>query len=136
MNHFRLTVLTAERPFYDGNCVSLVFPTVDGLYGILAGHTDFIGAVLPGVIKITEEHGKEIIAAVSEGIVKVENNEVLILADTAELPEEIDYNRAKAAAAEAQEKIIQRKSIQDYHLAQAKMSRAISRMKVKDYEAR
>lgn len=134
MNSFPLTVLAAEKPFYEGKCVSLIIPTVEGLYGIQAHHSNIIGAVVPGTLKIMSDDGAEIIAAVSEGIVKVENNEVLILVDTVELPEEIDENRAKRAAEQAKEAILQKKSTQDYYMAQAKMSRAINRLRVKKYQ--
>lgn len=133
MNTFTLTVLAAEKPFYTGDCLSLVIPTLDGQYGILAGHTNMISAIVPGMLKFTAPDGEETIAAVSEGMIKVENNDVLLLVDTAERPEEIDANRAKRAAEQAKEAILQKKSIQDYKAAQARMARAISRLRVKGH---
>lgn len=132
MNTFTLTVLAAEKPFFNGECVSLVIPTVNGQYGIQANHSNMIGAVVPGTMKITTPDGEEMLAAVSEGLAKIENNQVLLLVDTAERPEEIDVNHAKRSAAEAKEAMLQKKSIQDYHAAQAKMARAISRLRVKN----
>ena len=35
---FHLDILAASVPFYRGDCVSLVLPTTDGEYGILADH--------------------------------------------------------------------------------------------------
>ncbi len=131
MNEFSLNVLATERTFYDGKCISLVVPTVDGMYGIQANHYNIIGAVVPGTLKITTPEGKEIIAAVSEGLMKVEDNSVLILVDTAELPEEIDANHARHTLEEAKEALLQKKSFQDYYAAQAKLARAINRLKVK-----
>ncbi len=133
MNTFSLKVLAAEKPFYEGECMSLVIPTDDGQYGIQAKHNNMIAPIIPGLLKVVKSNGEEKIAAVSEGIVKVENNHVLILVDTIELPEEIDENRAKRAAERAKEAILQKKSIQDYYAAQAKMARAIGRLKVKKY---
>lgn len=132
MNTFTLKMLAAEKPFYEGECVSLVIPTINGQYGILAHHSNMIAAIIPGMLKFTAPDGEETIAAVSEGLVKMEDNNVLILVDTAERPEEIDENHAKRSAAAAKEAILQKKSIQDYHAAQAKMARAISRLKVKN----
>lgn len=133
MKEFTLTVLAAEKPFYEGDCTSLVIPTLDGQYGVLAGHSNMIAAIVPGMLKITAPSGEETIAAVSEGLVKIENNDVLLLVDTAERPEEIDVNRAKRAAEEAKEAILQKKSIQDYKAAQARMARAINRLRVKGH---
>jgi F-type H+-transporting ATPase subunit epsilon len=92
-----------------------------------------IAAIVPGTLRIvTPENGEEI-AAVSEGIIKVENNTVLILVDTIERPEEIDENRAKRAMEESKEAILQKKSIKDYYSAQARLTRAVNRLKTKHY---
>ena len=131
MNTFDLKILAAEKPLYEGDCISLVIPTIRGQYGIQAMHYNMTSAIVPGLLKLTLPDGSDIIAAVSDGIIKVEDNRVLILVDTAERPEDIDENRAKRAAAEAQEALLQKKSIQDYHAAQAKMARAINRLRVK-----
>ena len=133
MNTFKLRVLAAEKPFYEGDCISLVIPTINGQYGILAMHYNMTSAIVPGVLKITTPDNEEIFAAVSEGIVKVEDNAVLLLVDTAERPEEIDQNRARRSEEMAKEAILQKKSIQDYHAAQAKMARAINRLRVKKH---
>lgn len=133
MNTFTLEVLAAERTFYSGPCKSLVIPLSDGQYGIQANHSNTFAAIVPGELKITLPDGQEMIAAVSQGMVKIENNHVLILVDTAERPDEIDENRAKNSAAQAKEAILQKKSIQDYYAAQAKMARAINRLRVKKH---
>ena len=131
MRQFELNILAAEKPFFQGMCKSLIVPISDGQYGIQAGHSNMIAAVVTGTVKIIDADDNEIVAAVSDGMVKVEDNEVLLLVDTAERPEEIDENRAKRSAAEAKEAILQKKSIKDYYAAQAKMARAINRLKVK-----
>lgn len=134
MNEFKLVVFAAEKPFFEGDCISLVFPTVDGQYGIQAKHSNMIAAIVPGELRITTPTGLQAIAAVSEGLIKVENGQVLLLVDTAERPEEIDVNQAKHSIEQAKEAILQKMSIQDYHAAQAKMARALSRLRVKSHE--
>ncbi len=136
MNAFSLTVLAAEKPFYEGECVSLVFPTVNGQYGIQAGHNNMIAAVVPGELKFTMPSGEVAFAAVSEGLVKVESGKVLILVDTAERPEEIDENRARHSAEQAKEAILQNKSIQDFYEIQSRMARAVGRLRVKNHQSR
>lgn len=101
MNAFLLTILAAEKPFFEGECISLVLPTVGGQYGIQAGHNNMIAAVVPGEFKFTAPNGVITIAVVSEGLVKVEGGKVLLLVDTAERPEEIDANRARHSAEQA-----------------------------------
>lgn len=137
MNFFQVYILAADCAFYEGPCESLIVPTLQGQYGILPNHSNMIGAVIPGTLiyKLPEEPDKQ--AAVSAGLVKVENNEVLVLVDSAERPEDIDENRAKRAADEAKEAILQKKSIQEYRSAQAHLARAINRLRVKNsYECK
>ena len=127
---FHLRVLAADRPFYEGMCVSLTVPAVDGSMGILAGHSNTIAALVPGAMSVTLPSGERRTAAVSGGLIKVENNEVLVLADSAERPEEIDTNRAKRAEAKAREALLQKQSIQEYKFTRATLARAINRLRV------
>jgi len=131
MNSFQVSVLASDKVFYEGACVSLVFPTIDGLYGVQAHHRNMITAIVPGTLVFHTPDGNAQVAAISEGMIRVENNHVLILADTIERPEEIDANRARRDAEAAREAILQKKSIQSYHSAKARMARALNRLKVK-----
>ena len=99
--------------------------------GILAGHCDIISAVVPGKMTYRVPGGENQIAAVSGGLVKVEDGEVLVLVDSAERPEEIDANRAREAAAAAKEAMLQKRSIREFHAAQMTLARATVRLKVK-----
>ena len=134
METFQLEILAADRPFYKGPCQSMRVPISDGQYGILAHHRDVIAALVPGTLHLCLPDGTEQIAAVSQGLIKVENNHVLILADTIERPEEIDANRARREAEEAREAMLQKQSVQSYHSAQARMARALNRLKVKEQQ--
>ena len=129
MNTFTLKILAAERVFYDGTCVSLTVPTLDGLYGVLARHEDVILAIVPGTLTVRTDEGDEIVAAVSGGILKMEDNEALLLADTVERADEIDERRAERAAASAKAELLEKKSIQAQRLAEQHMARALSRIK-------
>ena len=92
-----------------------------------------MAAVSPGELRFTLPDGTVQVAAVSGGILKMENNSVLLLVDTAERPDEIDANRARRAADEAREALLQKKSILDYHSAQARLIREINRLRVKNH---
>ncbi|NLB81419.1 MAG: ATP synthase F1 subunit epsilon [Clostridiaceae bacterium] len=131
MNTFYMEILSADNPFYAGPCESLIIPSLRGQYGILAHHSNTIIAVVPGAMfyRILGQETK--VVSVSHGLVKVEDNRVLVLVDSVELPEEIDANRAKRAADEAREAIMQNRSIREYHTAQTRLARAVSRLRVK-----
>ena len=131
MELFQVHILAADRTFYDGPCISLTVPTSDGELGILAHHSPIIAAVQPGTLRYQAPGGDVQLAAVSPGMVKVENNEVLVLVDSAERPEEIDSARAQREADQAREAILQKKSIQEYQVAQGTLARALNRLRVK-----
>lgn len=132
MSSFRVHILAASHTFFDGDCESLIVPTSEGQYGILAGHSNTISAIVPGKLTYRVPGSSPQYAAVSAGLVKIENGEVLVLVDTAERPEDIDALRAKEAADAAKEALLQKQSIQEYHMAQTTLARAIARLRVKD----
>ena len=102
-NSFNVHILAADHVFYEGPCESLIVPAPLGQMGILANHSNMVTAIVPGRMdyRLPGEHMQY--AAVAEGLVKVENGEVLVLVDSIERPEEIDVNRAKRKAEEAEE---------------------------------
>ena len=130
-NLFQVSILASDHVFYIGPCESLIVPTFDGFYGIKAHHTNLVSEIVQGKMTYRLPGEENRIAAVSSGIVKVEANEVLVLVNTIERPEEIDENRAKREAEEAREQILQKRSIQEYRSAQAHLARAVNRLKVK-----
>ena len=134
MNTFHLRILAADDMFFEGECENLIVPSPDGSFGVQAHHSNMISAVFPGELHYRPAEGPdagvEKIAAVSSGLIKVENNDVLVLVDTAERPEEIDANRARRAADEAKEALLQKRSIQEYRIAQYSLARAVSRLQV------
>lgn len=130
-NTFSLHILAADRPFYEGDCVSVIIPISNGQHGIMAHHRNMISAIVPGMLTYRLPGEEAQIASVSSGLVKVEDNDVLILVDSAERPEEIDINLALRAADEAREAILQKKGIEEYKSAQISLARAIGRLKVR-----
>ena len=132
MTSFALRVLSPDHPYYEGDCESLVITTSEGEYGVLANHSNTIIALSPGTLKLRLPDDSTMLAATSYGMMKIENNHVLILVNTIENPDEIDEARARRAAEKAQEALLHKQSKQDYIQAQAKMARAMNRLKVKN----
>ena len=133
MSAFHARVLASDDDFFDGPCEFMVVPCTDGAMGILPHHSNMIAAVVPGELRFQPEGGSLRTAAVSAGLVKIEDGDVLLLVDTAERPEDIDANRARRAADAAREAILQKRSIQEYRSAQADLARAVSRLRAKEH---
>ena len=135
MDTFQVHILAADRTFYEGPCVSLTVPTSDGERGILAHHENMMAAIQPGTLRWQPPEQEVQLAAVSPGMVKVEHNDVLVLVDSAERPEEIDEARARRAADEAREALLQKKSRQEHQIAQTSLARALNRLRVRSHGA-
>ena len=130
MSKFYLKVISSNRIFYEGFCTCLIIPSVDGEKAIMAHHEEVIVSVDNGEMRMQKEEGGEwSYAVLGKGFCMVANNRVTVLADTVERPEEVDANRAKEALERAQERLRQKQSIQEYHMTQAAMARALTRLK-------
>ena len=132
MDSFYIHVLAEDHVVARGDCLSMVLPLEDGLYGVQAHHSNMISAIVPGILTCTMADGSTIRSAVSRGLVKVENNDVLVLIESAENPEAIDLDRAKRAAWEAQEVLQRKHSLMEQTAAEASLARAINRIRAKN----
>ena len=132
MDTFQVHILAADKNFYEGPCVSMTIPTNDGELGILAHHSNMIAAIQPGTLRYQVPEEEPCRAAISAGMVKVEQNDVLVLVDSVERPEEIDAARAQRELDEAREILLQKRSRQEHKIAEATMARALNRLRVKN----
>jgi len=126
---FELEIVATDRIFYKGECEHLVITAIDGLLGILPGHEPLVTALPSGELKYMVD-GKWRYAAISDGFIQVMPDKSVILADSCELPEEIDIKRAEEARQRAEERLRQKQSIQEYYQTQAALNRAMNRLKV------
>ena len=111
MNTFSLKIIACDRVFYDGPCEILKFPGYDGQMAILAHHEKMTTNIEVGELHFRTPDGEEHVAICSDGLLKVKNNEVVVLVYSAEKPEEIDEFRAQAAKERAIEQMQQKQSI-------------------------
>lgn len=130
MSSFNLKLLAADKVFYEGPCEYINIPTIDGSFGILPHHINIVSAILAGKLTYRLADGNTYDVAVSEGLVKVEDNEVLVLVHTAERPEDIDKNRARRAKEEAERKLKMKLSKKEYHEARLGLMRALNRLNI------
>jgi len=127
---FNIEIIASDHPFYKGECEMVVFPGIDGEFGVLADHEAMVTCLKEGELRFqvnNEWHH----AAISDGIVEITPSKVVILADTIEDPDEIDLNRAELAKRQAEEKLRQKLSLIEYYQTMAALNRAMTRLKVK-----
>lgn len=128
-NLFTLKIITPERVFYEGPVSMVEFNTTEGEIGIYKKHVPMTVIVNPGILTITEEEGtKE--AALHAGFAEILQEEVVILAEIIEWPEEIDLNRAQAAKERAEERLRSKTPETDILRAETALQRALARIHV------
>ena len=126
---FHLEIIATDRIFFSGEVEHLVITAIDCLIGIMAGHEPLVTSLPTGELKYMV-NGEWKYAAISEGFIQVMPDSSIILADTCELPEEIDIKRAEEAKERAEELLRQKQSIKEYYETQAALNRAINRLKI------
>lgn len=132
MKKFNLKILAADHIFYTGVSEYVALPTTNGEIGIMANHCNLVAAIVPGILRHKLD-GNQFIASVSDGIVKVENGEVMVLVSTIETADEIDEEYQRRQIEELNEQMQQQQSIKDYYLSKAKLARSLARLKTKNY---
>lgn len=134
MEHtFKARIYEADSPFFEGELTSVVVPAIDGEYGVLANHRNVVIAIVPGNMHYTLPDGTVEYVIVSEGMMRVENNDVLILINHAERPDEVEANRAREKEEELIEARLQKKSVEEYLEAELLMQRTMAGLRDKGH---
>lgn len=101
----RVEVVSPEKVLFSGEATQVITRTLSGDIAFLAGHAPFLGALAENHTRIFLTDGSVQSVAVHRGFVEVSNDKVSILSDVAELAEDIDVVRARAAKERAEEAI-------------------------------
>ena len=118
MNTFSLKVIASDKVFFDGKCGIIIVPALDGEQAIMSHHEDMVIATKEGEVRFKEKEDDDWTkVVVGVGFVYISHNRV------------IDRVRAEAALERAKEQLRQKQSIQEYHVSQASMARAMLRLK-------
>jgi F-type H+-transporting ATPase subunit epsilon len=98
----QVEVVSPEEVLYSGEGDMVVCRTADGDIAFLPGHAPFIGALGVAKVRVLFPGSGEQAIAVHGGFVEVGHDRVIVLSDVAELPEQIDVERAREAKARAE----------------------------------
>jgi F-type H+-transporting ATPase subunit epsilon len=107
MSKLKLSVVTPERVALEKDVDSVVLPAAKGSMGVLPGHVPYMTRLEEGVLKLVEG-GQESFFAVSGGFAQIRRDRVEVFAETAELSEEIDAERARQSLEKARAELVGR----------------------------
>jgi len=126
----QLDIVTPEKTVFSEKIETVTLPGTAGEFGVLPGHATLFTTLDTGEILVQSEN-QEYLLAVSGGFAEVVNDEIIVLADAAEIAFEIDVKRAEAAKIRAEETL---KSLEvesdDYQEASEALKRAANRITV------
>ena len=127
---FPFEVHTPYRRFYSDTVEVIVLTLIDGEIAVYSGHSAFTAPVIAGSLRIKDKKGTWRTAFTAEGILEVKAHKTVLISDSAEWPEEIDYERAKTAKERAEE--ILRSGGMKFEIEKASfaLKRAAGRIKV------
>jgi F-type H+-transporting ATPase subunit epsilon len=98
MATMHVELVSVERALWSGDATAVFARTTEGELGILPGHIPLLGALEPGwVVRINRADEGELRVAVHGGFLSVREDGVSILAEMAELADDIDTSRARTA---------------------------------------
>ncbi|MCL1936270.1 MAG: ATP synthase F1 subunit epsilon [Defluviitaleaceae bacterium] len=128
-----LSILTPVRNFYTGEIKSVSLETKDGKLVIQPRYAPFVCSLVDGIATITTASDEKIVASIMSGFAEVINDKVTILTDSAELPDDVDDNRAVLAKERAKQRLLAVKNEEeiDRERALKALTRAEIRIKLK-----
>ena len=127
----KVQIITPDETFYQGDVTMVELTTTEGNVGIYKNHIPLTAVVAPGVLRLHEEAGiRE--ASLMSGFITILPEEVTILAEVAEWPDEIDFNRANEAKIRAERRISDHSAELDVTRAEMALKRAMVRLSLTD----
>ena len=127
----KFKIVTPKRVVFEDEVLQVTLPVTDGQVTVLPNHRSYIASLNPGELMVKKE-GKEHWISISGGFVEFHNNELTVLADTAERAENIDLARAEEARKRAEE--LKKKAIsmdeEEYAAVAAAIQRQAARIRV------
>jgi F-type H+-transporting ATPase subunit epsilon len=134
MAKMQVEVVSSEEQIYSGEAEFLVAPAEEGEIGVYPRHVPLLTRIKPGVLRLTVPgQDKEVLVAVSGGMMEVQPSLVTVLADTAIRGTDLDEAKANEAKRAAEDALLKAADDQSTAAAHAALAVAIAELKTLDY---
>jgi F-type H+-transporting ATPase subunit epsilon len=77
----QLEIVTPDEKVFEGEAKHVLLPGKEGLFGILDNHAPIVASLTKGKIKVEDENGNIKYYEVEGGVVEMNNNKVIVLAE-------------------------------------------------------
>jgi F-type H+-transporting ATPase subunit epsilon len=127
----KIYVISPEGAIYEGSAKLVVLRGAEGELGISAGHAQLLTSIAPGPLRMVLEDDKEDILFVAGGILEVQPDQIIVLADVVERPMDVNESAAQEAKQKA-EALLKDASLDKISIneAQLMLAEAEARLKV------
>ncbi len=123
-----LEVVTPQKSVVNEEVQSVVAPGSEGEFGVLKNHTTFLTSLKIGSLRFKDTAGKEKYVFINQGFAEVLPDKVTVLAESAELQEDIDVDRCEQAKKRAEKRLADNSENIDRIRAEAALLRAVKRL--------
>ncbi|QHT63497.1 F0F1 ATP synthase subunit epsilon [Paenibacillus lycopersici] len=130
MSSFLLEIVTPERKVYAEDVNMVIVKGSEGEMGILPNHIPMVTPLRIAPVTVKKKNVEEKIA-VGGGFIEIRKDKVVILAESAELPGDIDLARAESAKQRAEQRLGGKNDGYDHLRAELALQRALNRIAVK-----
>ncbi|ENK1244086.1 F0F1 ATP synthase subunit epsilon [Clostridium sporogenes] len=130
-DNLNLTIFTPEKNIKIGEVKEVMTEGLDGELAVLSNHVNMITYLKPTITKYIDLNGNKKNIFTSSGVLKVRDNDIYIICDASEKPEDIDIKRAEEAKKRAEERLLNKKEI-DVKRAELALFRSIARIRTKE----
>ena len=127
---FSLEIIAPNRVVFQGEATSVTAPGTLGGFQVLFNHAPLLSSLEVGPLKVKDPQGVDTIYATGGGYLEVRENTVVVLVESAERPEEIDVERARAARDRAEGILKSHDPSLDSVRAELALARAMNRLRL------
>ncbi|MBW7926514.1 MAG: ATP synthase F1 subunit epsilon [Fimbriimonadaceae bacterium] len=129
MATFTLSVVAPDRAVVETEATSVIAPGADGYFGVMASHVPIVSVLRAGLLEYQDANLQRNFVAIGGGFAEFSGNKMTILADSADLAEEVDVARETAALERARKALRGEDSTMTAEQATAELDRAMNRLK-------
>jgi len=130
MKSFNLEIVSPEEQLFSGYAQKLFVTGVMGELEILSGHAPLLTSLNPGPVWIVKENGEEEGLVIFGGMLAVQPDITIVLADAALRAKDIDEAAAKEAKIITEQAIFNRESGLDYVKARADLNLVLAQLRI------
>ena len=130
MNTLTVSVVTPDGQVLENDYQMLSCKAEGGELGILPGHIPLVAPLTINAVRLKSEDNGEDLVAVNGGFLEVRPDKVTILAQSAEVANDIDVERAERAKERAAQLLESNNPEVDVERAKLALSRAMNRLSV------